>query len=299
MLKPALVKSLRVTPGKRFRLKEHDPGWRETHKLKKLGKKITKAKAQEILADDLARLAAAQEMLWAGDSQAVLIILQGMDACGKDGTIRHVMSSLNPQGCEVHAFKQPTEEEAHHNFLWRYARVLPERGRIGIFNRSYYEDVLVARVRPEVMASGRSPAVKPNKAFWQNRYDDINTFERHLTRNGMVILKFFLHISKAEQRRRFLDRLEDPQKLWKFSASDLADRARWADFARAYEAALTATSTAWAPWYVIPADAKWGCRALVADIVTHAIEALGLRYPQPSAKERRTLEKARKELRRE
>jgi PPK2 family polyphosphate:nucleotide phosphotransferase len=296
MLKPEVMQQLRVAPGKRFRLKDHDPGWRETHKLKKLGKKIAKEQAQAILADDLGKLATAQELLWASDSTAVLIVLQGMDACGKDGTIKHVMSGLNPQGCEVHAFKKPTEEELHHNFLWRYARCVPERGRIGIFNRSYYEDVLVPRVHPEILAHDHRPAPKPKASFWRDRYEDINQFERHLARNGTVILKFFLHISKDEQRRRLLARLEDPRKHWKFSAADLAERACWPDYAQAYEAAVTATSTRWAPWYVIPADAKWGCRALVADVVTRTIESLGLKYPQLDPAERKGLEKARKKL---
>jgi len=299
MLKPELLQQFRVAPGKRFRLKDHDPAWHKTHTLKKLGKKIDKAEAQAILADDLARLATAQELLWASDATSVLIVLQGMDACGKDGTIKHVTSGINPQGCEVHAFKKPTEEELAHNFLWRYARKVPARGQIGIFNRSYYEDVLVERVHPELLARGRAPAPKPTRSLWRDRFEDINNFERHLVRNGTVILKFFLHISKAEQRRRLLARLDDPQKHWKFSAADLAERAYWPDYARAYEAAVTATSTRWAPWHVIPADAKWSCRALVADIVTHAIESLGLKYPRLSPAERKGLEKARKKLKAE
>ncbi|HEX4145232.1 MAG TPA: polyphosphate kinase 2 family protein [Pirellulales bacterium] len=299
MLKPELMQQLRIAPGKRFRLKDHDPGWHQTRTLKKLGKKISKAEAQTILADDLAQLATAQALLWASDATSVLIVLQGMDACGKDGTIKHVMSGLNPQGCEVHAFKKPTEEELSHNFLWRYAQQVPERGRIGIFNRSYYEDVLVVRVHPELLACGRSSGPKPTGSFWRDRYQDINNFERHLARNGTVILKFFLHISKGEQRRRLLDRLDDPRKHWKFSAADVAERAYWPDYAKAYEAALTATSTRWAPWYVIPADAKWSGRALVADIVTRTIESLGLKYPQPNQDERKALEKARKKLKAE
>jgi PPK2 family polyphosphate:nucleotide phosphotransferase len=299
MLKPELIEQLRIAPGKRFRLKDHDPGWRVTPTIKQLGKKIAKEQAHALLADDLGRLANAQELLWANATKSVLIVLQGMDACGKDGTIKHVTSGLNPQGCEVHAFKKPTEEELDHTFLWRYARDVPERGRIGIFNRSYYEDVLVVRVHPELLAHGHSPAPKPTKTLWQDRFEDINNFEQHLARNGTVILKFFLHISKAEQRRRLLARLDDPQKHWKFSAADLVERAYWPDYAQAYEAAVTATSTPWAPWHVIPADAKWGCRALVADIVTHAIESLGMKYPKLGSSERKALDKARKKLKAE
>ena len=296
MLKSELIDRLRVAPGKSFRLKDHDPEWRKTPTLKKLGRKITKQQAQAILADDLAQLATAQELLWASDTKAVLIVIQAMDAGGKDGTIKHVMSGVNPQGCQVFSFKKPTQEELSHNFLWRYARCVPERGRIGIFNRSYYEDVLVVRVHPELLANGRSTAPKPTKALWQDRYEDINNFEQHLARNGTVILKFFLNISKGEQRRRLLARLDDPKKHWKFSAADIAERAYWSDYARAYETALTATSTKWAPWYVIPADAKWGARALVADIVTRTIQSLGLEYPRLSPVERKALDKARRRL---
>jgi PPK2 family polyphosphate:nucleotide phosphotransferase len=219
-----------------------------------------------------------------------------MDAAGKDSTIKHVMSGINPQGCQVSSFKQPSAEELDHNFLWRYAKALPERGRIGIFNRSYYEEVLVVRVHPELVKAMRSPGTKVDDDFWANRFDDIKAFERHLSRNGTVILKFFLHVSKNEQRKRFLKRLKDPKKHWKFSAADLAERAFWDDYMKAFEAALSATSTKWAPWYVIPADHKWVSRALVAQIVTRALESLDLRYPEVSDAQRATIAEAIKQL---
>jgi PPK2 family polyphosphate:nucleotide phosphotransferase len=296
MLKPKLLNRLVVTPGTRFRLKDHDPDWKKTARLKQLSKTVAKEEAKEILEDDAKRLAAAQDLLWADGARAVLVILQAMDAGGKDGTIKHVMSGLNPQGVQVCSFKKPTDEESSHNFLWRYARNVPERGRIGIFNRSYYEDVLVPRVHPELVAKLLPPKEKPGNAFWQGRYDDINGFEHHLARSGTLILKFFLNISKAEQRRRLLARIDDPQKQWKFSAADLAERAEWNGYAQAYEKAITATSTPWAPWHIIPADAKWVCRTLVADVLAHAIESLGLEYPRLTAADRRALAKARKTL---
>jgi PPK2 family polyphosphate:nucleotide phosphotransferase len=299
MLKAKLIERLRVAPGKRFRLEDHDPSWNQTPRLKQLGKKMAKQQAQALLADDQKRLSAAQELLWASDTKSVLIVLQAMDAGGKDGTIKHVMSGLNPQGVQVYSFKKPTAEELNHNFLWRYARNVPERGRIGIFNRSYYEDVLIVRVQPGLVPASLSPKSKPSKSFWRDRFEDINNFERHLSRNGTAILKFFLNISKSEQRRRLLARMEDPQKYWKFSSADLEQRAYWDQYAEAYQDALQATSTPWAPWYVIPADFKWGCRALVADIMTNAIDSLGLKFPQLDAEQLRALKKAQKRLKAE
>ena len=219
-----------------------------------------------------------------------------MDAAGKDGTIKHVMSGVNPQGCQVFSFKKPSDEELDHNFLWRYMKALPERGRIGIFNRSYYEEVLVVKVHPELHERQKLPPGKRGKSFWQERYDDINHFERHLTRNGTLILKFFLHVSKDEQKKRFLERLEDPEKHWKFSTSDLAERAFWKDYMEAFEEALSATSTEWAPWYVIPADHKWVARAVVADILTSTISSLHLSYPEVTPEKRQALEDARRQL---
>ena len=219
-----------------------------------------------------------------------------MDAAGKDGTIKHVMSGVNPQGCQVFSFKQPSTEELDHNFLWRYAKAVPERGRIGIFNRSYFEEVLVVRVHPELATVQRIPGVKVNDDFWSDRFVDINAFERHLTRNGTVILKFFLHISKDEQRKRFLKRLKDPKKQWKFSAADIAERVFWDDYMKAYEEAISATSTKWAPWYIIPADHKWVSRALIARIVINTIESLDLRYPEVGEEQCTVIAEARRQL---
>ncbi len=237
-----IIDLFRVPAGKKVRLKDHNPGWKQSEELKDLGKDALKAQAKEVLDENLARLAEAQTLLYADDRYAVLILLQAMDAAGKDGTIKHVMSGVNPQGCQVFSFKKPSAEELDHTFLWRYTRCLPERGRIGIFNRSYYEDVLVVKVHPELIAR-QFPREKIGKKFWQHRYDDINAFERHLVRNGTVILKFFLNVSKDEQKRRFLERLERPEKNWKFSPADLAERAYWDDYMAAYENALSATST--------------------------------------------------------
>src|SRR5438067_10076508 len=259
----------------------------------------SKSHYQSLLAEHVKKLSEWQNLLYAHDRYGLLIILQALDAAGKDGVIKHVMSGVNPQGCQVFSFKEPSAEELHHNFLWRYMRCLPERGRIGIFNRSYYEDVLVVRVHPELLAAQRLPGDTGKKKFWRRRYQDINAFERHLVRNGTVILKFFLNVSKDEQKRRFLDRLERPEKNWKFSPSDLAERAYWDDYMSAYEDALSATSTEWAPWYVIPADHKWVTRAVVADVVTSAIRELDLEYPEVTAEQRKLLEEARAKLSRE
>ena len=264
MIDKALIDLCRVAPGKRVRLKDRDTGWAQTKRLKELGKDFVKERAKEILDKNLEELAEAQTLLYADDRYAILIVLQALDAAGKDGTIKHVMSGVNPQGCQVFSFKRPSAEELDHNFLWRYMKALPERGRIGIFNRSYYEDVLVVKVHPERVESQKLPPGRRDKEFWKDRYDDINAFERHLVRNGTVVLKFFLHVSKDEQKQRFLERLDRPEKNWKFSEADLAERAFWDDYVVAYEDALTATSTSWAPWYVIPADQKWATRALVA-----------------------------------
>jgi PPK2 family polyphosphate:nucleotide phosphotransferase len=234
-------------------------------------------------------------LLYASDTHAVLLVFQAMDAAGKDGTIRHVMSGVNPQGCQVFSFKKPSAEELDHNFLWRYMKRLPERGRIGIFNRSYYEDVLVVKVHPELLG-GQLPREKVGKKFWEERYEDINTFERHLVRNGTVIIKFFLNVSKEEQKKRFLERLERPEKNWKFSAADLAERGYWDDYMKAYEDALSATSTEWAPWYVIPADHKWVARTVVADVITTTIQELDLEYPEVTPEQKKLLEEARKKL---
>ncbi len=284
----------RVSPGKRVRLKNYDPGWHGTPELRELGKDELKQHAKGVLQKSLARLSAAQELLAANDVWSVLVVLQAMDAAGKDGTIKHVMSGVNPQGCQVFSFKKPSDEELDHDFLWRYAKSLPERGRIGIFNRSYYEEVLVVKVHPEILARQKLPPGKRGSSFWEGRYDDINRFERHLARNGTLILKFFLNVSKAEQKRRFLERLENPEKHWKFSAADLAERGFWNDYGAAFEDMLSATSTKWAPWYVIPADHKYVTRAVVAGILTTAIEGLRLAHPTPSEEQKKTLAQARR-----
>jgi PPK2 family polyphosphate:nucleotide phosphotransferase len=297
MIREDIIDLFRVAPDRKFRLKDHNPGWKQSEEFEDLGKDALKERAKQILDRNLEHLAEAQDLLYADGRHSLLIVLQAMDAAGKDGTIKHVMSGVNPQGCQVFSFKKPSAEELQHNFLWRYMRSLPERGRIGIFNRSYYEDVLVVKVHPELI--GRQlPRNKDSvgKKFWEKRYEDINAFERHLTRNGTVVLKFFLHVSKGEQKRRFLERLDRPEKNWKFSASDLAERGYWDDYMAAYEDALGATSTEWAPWYVVPADNKWITRAVVADIVTTAIRDLDLRYPDVTAEQRRLLDEARAKL---
>jgi PPK2 family polyphosphate:nucleotide phosphotransferase len=220
-----------------------------------------------------------------------------MDAAGKDGTIKHVMSGVNPQGCQVFSFKQPSAEDLDHNFLWRYAKCLPERGRIGIFNRSYYEEVLVVRVHPAILERQKLPEGKRGRSFWNERYEDINNFEQHLARNGTLILKFFLNVSKGEQKRRFLERLENPEKHWKFSAADIRERGFWDDYMEAYDEMLEATSTEWAPWYVIPADNKFATRALVAFIVSDQIRALKLKFPEVTPEQMKALAAAKRELR--
>jgi PPK2 family polyphosphate:nucleotide phosphotransferase len=251
-----ILKSIRVPPSEAVQLADYATDWDFHPELVKLGKDQVRETAGQILAENQKALAEAQELLWASDTWSVLVVLQAMDAAGKDGIIKHVMAGINPQGCQVFSFKVPSAEEVDHNFLWRYMRALPERGRIGIFNRSYYEDVLVVRVHPDILEKQRLPVRKFDRKFWEARYDDINRFERHLVRNGTMVLKFFLHISKDEQRRRFIDRLEDPDKHWKFSLGDLAERQHWDAYQQAYQDALNATSTKWAPWYVIPSDLK-------------------------------------------
>ncbi len=288
-----ILDMIRVKPGKKFRLQDHDPAWAGDPDIPK---KKRKAFAEKVLSEDLSALTKAQELLYAADTYAILLVFQAMDAAGKDSTIKHVMSGVNPQGCHVASFKHPSVEELDHNFMWRYAKALPERGRIGIFNRSYYEEVLVVKVHPEILAGQHIPGIKPNKECWQGRYDDINTFERHLTRNGTVVLKFFLNVSKDEQSKRFLERLNDPDKHWKFSANDLKERGFWDDYMAAYEDCLSATSTEWAPWHVIPANHKWVTRALVATVITNAIERLDLKYPDVPPEKQQMIAGARKKL---
>lgn len=294
MINPKLLKQFHVEPGSVVNLKDYETDWTETDEAKELGKDVIKERAAEILEESRKQLDAAQELLYASDTHSVLLIFQAMDAAGKDGTIRHVMSGVNPQGCQVYSFKKPSAEELDHNFLWRYMRSLPERGRIGIFNRSYYEDVLVVKVHPEWLGPGQ-PA-KPDKRFWEKRYEDINNFEKHLSRNGTLILKFFLHVSKNEQKRRFLERLTNPEKHWKFSEADLAEREHWKAYQKAFEEALSATSTKRAPWNIVPADRKYVARAIVADVVTTSIQNLGLEFPEVTAEKLAKLAAARARL---
>ncbi len=291
-----LQRLFQVQPGRRVQLKDRDPRWHGQDEFDELRKPELKARAVEFLQSNVAELAEAQELLYATDTYSVLIVLQAMDAAGKDGTIKHVMSGVNPQGCQVFSFKKPSDEEVDHNFLWRYTKGLPERGRIGIFNRSYYEDVLVVRVHPEILDRQKLPPGPRNDRFWRDRFDDINRFERHLTRNGTIVLKFFLHLSKEEQRQRFRERLDRPDKHWKFSFGDLEERAHWREYEKAFEEVLTHTSTDWAPWWIIPADHKWVTRALVAAIVTRTIEDLGLEAPRVTPEQERLLAKARRQL---
>jgi PPK2 family polyphosphate:nucleotide phosphotransferase len=288
----SLVERFRAEPRGRIRLKDFDPG--DT-----AGLDIAKAKAQELLRDGIQRLAELQDMLYAQDRWSLLVIFQAPDAAGKDSTIKHVMSGVNPQGVTVSSFKQPSSEELDHDYLWRAARRLPERGRIGIFNRSYYEEVLVVRAHEDVLLSEKLPEALVTKNIWKERYDDINAFERYLSRNGYRILKFFLHVSRAEQKKRFLERLEVPDKNWKFSLADVRERSCWKDYQVAFEDMIRETSTKWAPWYVIPADHKWFTRLTVAAIIIDALEVLGLRYPKVDAERRRELAKARRQLARE
>lgn len=289
-------------PTKRFELKSYDPGWvppwaKECEEKK--GKKTAKEQALEIVEANRQKLVDEQELFWANNTYSMLIILQGMDAAGKDGVISHVMSGVNPQGCEVHGFKTPTEEELNHDFLWRYTKVLPERGHIGIFNRSYYEDVLIVKVRPEVLEKQKLPPGSTGNVFWKERYEDINMFEQHLVRNGTIILKFFLNISREKQKQRLLKRLQDPDKSWKFSLTDLSEREKWSNYMEAYEDALNQTNTKWAPWYVIPADKKWVSHAAISEIILSRIENLKLKYPVLTKEQVTAFTKAKAELEKE
>ena len=256
----------------------------------------TKEEAAALLEKNCKRMHLLQEKLYAQDSWGLLIILQALDAAGKDSLIEHVMSGINPQGCEVHSFKRPSDEELDHDYLWRTAKRVPERGRIGIFNRSYYEEVLVVRVHPEFLTRQRLPAGLVTKNIWRDRAEDINAFERYLTRNGIAVLKFFLHVSKEEQRRRFLARIEEPEKNWKFAPADVEERARWNDYMRAYDEAVRRTSTSDAPWYVVPADQKWFSRLLVSQVIVERLEDMKLAFPRLDRKRRAELQRIRRQL---
>jgi len=280
-----LAKAFRVTDGKQFRLKDWNPG--DTRGFK------SREKAQEALTQGIARLREDQDKLYAQDRWALLLIFQAMDAAGKDSTIKHVMSGVNPQGCQVSSFKAPSAEELDHDYMWRTTRRLPERGQIGIFNRSYYEEVLVVRVHPEILAKQRLPEKLVAKNIWKERYEDINAFERYLTRNGTVIRKFYLHVSKEEQKQRFLERLTEPEKNWKFSLQDVKEREYWDAYMQAYEDMIRSTSTEAAPWYVVPADHKWFTRVVVAEVIADTLESLNLTYPKVDAEKKKEIETAR------
>ena len=278
-----------VPPNTKVRLRDYDPGF--------TGSYATEKDASTKLEKHIAQLAKLQNVLYADNTRALLVVLQAMDAAGKDGTIRHVMSGVNPQGAVVHSFKSPSSEELSHDFLWRCARAMPARGMIGIFNRSHYEEVLVVRVHPEILnLQHLPPSEKKGKNFWKHRFEAINDFERYLTRNGITVLKFFLHLSKEEQRRRFLARIDTPDKNWKFSLADAKERGYWDKYTSAYEEALTHTSTEWAPWRVIPADNKWFTHLAVAEAMINTLEALNLKYPITSEEHRQQLLKSKEAL---
>jgi PPK2 family polyphosphate:nucleotide phosphotransferase len=285
-----LIRRYRVTDGDGFRLRDFDPG--DTGGIDS----EDRPHAQTALAGGIEALVRLQDMLYAQDRWALLAIFQAMDAAGKDSAIKHVMSGVNPAGCQVASFKAPSAQELDHDYLWRCQRELPERGRIGIFNRSYYEEVLVVRVHPELLAREKLVPRLVDDDIWEQRYQDIRSFERHLARNGTAVLKFFLYVSRGEQRSRFLARLEDPAKQWKFSSADLVERARWKDYMRAYEDMIRATASKQAPWYVIPADHKWFTRIVAAAAMVEALDALDLSYPTLAAAQRTDLAKVKRAL---
>lgn len=288
-MKDHILKKILAKPGKQHKVADFETDYTSD---------LEKKEAKQLLEENTEKLTKLQDKLYAQDKFSVLIIFQAMDAAGKDGTIKHVMSGINPQGCQVFSFKQPSAEELDHDYMWRIYKSLPERGRIGIFNRSHYEDVLVAKVHPEIVLNGKLPNINKvediNEKFWKNRYRQINDFERHLTENGTIILKFFLNVSHEEQLERFLSRLEDDSKNWKFSASDLKEREYWDDYMKAYSDMLTSTSTPYAPWYVIPADKKWFMRYAVGQIICDKIEELNLHYPILNEEAKGKIEEAKK-----
>lgn len=287
-MKKNIVKKLMAQPGEKHKISDYDHAYTAD---------ISKNDAEDKMKDTIKKLRKLQNKLYAFDKYTVLIIFQAMDAAGKDGTIKHVMSGINPQGCQVFSFKQPSYEELDHDYLWRIYKNLPEKGRIGIFNRSHYEEVIITKVHPELILNQKNPDIKTIKdvdgEFWKKRYRQINDFERHLTENGVLILKFFLNVSRNEQEKRFLARLEDETKNWKFSLSDLKERTFWNEYMKAYSDMLTETSTKNAPWYVIPADNKWFMRYAVADIICDKIEELNIDYPELTKKAKQDLEKAK------
>lgn len=290
-MKKDILKDLLAKPGKKHSVSDFDSSFTGD---------LSKQDAKEQLAKDIEKLSKLQSMLYAQDRYSILIIFQAMDAAGKDGTIKHVMSGINPQGCQVYSFKQPSAEELDHDYLWRINRSLPERGRIGIFNRSHYEDVLIAKVHPEIILPNKLPGVETvndiDPDFWKRRYRQINDFERYLTENGTIVLKFFLNVSKAEQKNRFMERLDDASKNWKFSSADIKERQFWEDYMNAYADVLTETSTDLAPWYVIPADNKWFMRYAVGRIICDRMQQLDLHYPKLSKEGLEKLEECKKSV---
>lgn len=286
----AFCKPFRVTDGEKFKLKDFDPA--DTLHLDTQDKPA----AKEWLANGVEALSELQEKLYAQDKWSLLLVFQAMDAAGKDGTIKHVMSGVNPQGCQVYSFKVPSAEEMDHDYLWRYARCMPERGRIGIFNRSYYEEVLVVRVHPELLARQKVPPVLVGERVWEQRFKDIRRFEKYMSRQGTIVRKFFLNVSKSEQKKRFMERLDQPEKNWKFAASDVRERAHWDTYQRCYEEAIAATASEEAPWYVVPADNKWFTRLVVVAAVVDALGSLGLEFPAIDDAKKKEMAAARAEL---
>jgi PPK2 family polyphosphate:nucleotide phosphotransferase len=277
-----------VPPNRKISLRDYDPEWTAHVRDKK--------EATELLRRGVKELAAQQDRLYAQDTFAVLLIFQAMDAAGKDGTIKHVMSGVNPQGCQVFSFKAPSAEERDHDYLWRSMKALPERGRIGIHNRSYYEEVLVARVHPKILEAQQLPAQAKHKRIWADRFDHINHFERYLVENGIIVIKFFLNVSKKEQKKRFLERIDMPEKNWKFSVADARERTFWKDYMRAYEEVFSNTSTKWAPWYIVPANNKWFMRLAVAAIIHQNLEDLNLKYPKVTKEHKKELQATKQML---
>ncbi|MCW4025151.1 MAG: polyphosphate kinase 2 family protein [Candidatus Bathyarchaeota archaeon] len=294
-MKMDAIKNFEVAAGKTVELKNFDTNWVPKW-AKSTDNKTVKQQAQSILDANRQILREKQELFWASDTYSMLVIFQGMDTAGKDSTIKHVMSGVNPQGCQITSFKTPSEEELDHTFLWREMKASPERGRIGIFNRSYYEEVLIVKIHPEILQKQKLPPQTKNGDFWENRYNDINSFERHLVRNGTIVVKFFLHVSKGRQKQRLLKRMEKPNKNWKFSPSDVSEREKWPKYIQAYEEAISKTSTKWAPWYIIPADKRWVTRACVSEILASKIECLNLQYPKLTAAQMDELKKAKQQL---
>ena len=296
-LRNEIIDKCLVDPSEGFRIADHHAYWEEFQDEYGMTDKEIKKRAKRTLQKNIDAMTTAQDLFYASSKYALLLVFQAMDAAGKDGTIKHVMSGVNPQGCRVSSFKKPSSNELKHDWLWRYRRVMPRRGMIGIFNRSYYEEVLVLKVHPELLGKHYENGHGEDPEFWNMRYEDINNMEKHLTRSNTIILKFFLNVSKAEQRRRFIERLENPDKNWKFSEADLAERGHWDAYMDAFEKAINATSTDHAPWFVIPADNKWRMRSIISHIITETINSLEMQYPVTTDKRRERLAKALEQLR--